>query len=105
MTVSGPWILTILKLYLETLLRFMTTCHTDYKLVHKPRAMIDAATKPNNPGRNISPALVGEALALAAPVDVPEGTREEVLVLEAVEAVAVQLTKGHIKSVAGTSVE
>jgi hypothetical protein len=83
----------------------MTTCHTDYKLVHKPRAITDAATTPNNPGRNISPALVGEALALDAAVDVPDGTLEVVLVLEAVEAVAVQLTKGHIKPVAGIPVE
>lgn len=86
-------------------MRSITICHTDYKLVHNPRAITDATTTPSNPGRSISPALVDEALALAAPAAVLDGKREELTAAETVAAVAVQLTKGHIRSVAGTLVE
>lgn len=67
-----------------------------------PKAITDAAITPATLGRKISPPLVGVALAPATPDVVPEGTRDDVSVLEAVEAVAVQLTKGHIRSVART---
>lgn len=77
----------------------------NYKLIQTPKAKTEAATKPATPGRKTLAALVGVALALLTPDAVPDGTMDDELALEAVEAVAVQLTNGQIRSVAGTCVE
>lgn len=77
----------------------------NYKLVQTPKARIEAARMPAIPGRKALAALVGVALALLTPDAVPDGTEDDELAIEAVEAVAVQLTNGQIRSVAGTCVE